>query len=48
MKVTDWAFQWKMRFNSDSKKQAQKLMFSRKVTAQKMKKSIMETSFFVQ
>ena len=30
MKISDWAFQWKMRFNPDPKKQAQEMIFSRK------------------
>ena len=29
IKISDWAFQWKMRFNSDPKKQAQEVIFSR-------------------
>ena len=29
-KISDWAFQWKMRFNPDPKKQAQELNFSKK------------------
>ena len=31
MKISDLAFQWKMRFNSDLKKQAQEVIFSRKI-----------------
>ena len=31
MKISDWAFQWKMRFNSDPKKQAEEVIFSRKI-----------------
>ena len=31
MKISDWAFQWKMRFNPDPKKQAQEVIFSRKI-----------------
>ena len=31
MKISDWAFQWKMRFNSDPKKQAHKVIFSGKI-----------------
>ena len=31
MKKSDWAFQWKKRFNSDPKKQAQEVIFSRKI-----------------
>ena len=30
MKISNWAFQWKMEFNPDPKKQAQELIFSRK------------------
>ena len=30
-KIGEWAFQWKMNFNPDPTKQAQKLIFSRKV-----------------
>ena len=30
MKNSDWAFQWKTRFNPDPKKQAQEVIFSRK------------------
>ena len=30
MKISDWAFHWKMRFNPDPKKQAQEIIFSRK------------------
>ena len=28
--INKWAFQWKMSFNPDSSKQAQKIIFSRK------------------
>ena len=31
IKINDWAFQWKMRFNPDPKKQAQEVIFSRKI-----------------
>ena len=31
MKISNWAFQWKMRFNPDPKKQAQEVIFSRKI-----------------
>ena len=31
MKINDEAFQWKMRFNLDPKKQAQEVIFSRKI-----------------
>ena len=31
MKINDEAFQWKMRFNPDPKKQAQEVIFSRKI-----------------
>ena len=31
MKVSNWAFQWKMRFNPDPNKQAQEVTFSRKI-----------------
>ena len=31
MKISDLAFQWKMRFNPDPKKQAQEVIFSRKI-----------------
>ena len=31
MKIIDLAFQWKMRFNPDPKKQAQEVIFSRKI-----------------
>ena len=30
MKISDWTFQWKMRFNPDPKKQTQEVIFSRK------------------
>ena len=30
-KINDWAFQWKMAFNTDRSKQAQEIMFSRKL-----------------
>ena len=30
MKISDWAFQWKMRFNPNPEKQAQGVIFSRK------------------
>ena len=30
-KISDWAFQWKMIFNPDASKQAQEVMFSRKI-----------------
>ena len=32
-KITRWAFQWKMSFNPDPEKQAQKVIFSRKSKA---------------
>ena len=32
IKISDWDFQWKMRFNSDPKKQAQEVIFSRKIS----------------
>ena len=31
MKISDWNFQWKMRFNPEPKKQAQEVIFSRKI-----------------
>ena len=31
-KISDWAFQWKMSFNPDPSKQAQEVIFSRKVS----------------
>ena len=31
MKISNWAFQWKMRFNPDPNKQAQEVIFSRKI-----------------
>ena len=31
MKISDLAFQWKMRFTPDPKKQAQEMIFSRKI-----------------
>ena len=30
-KISNWAFQWKMSFNPDIKKQAQEVIFSRKL-----------------
>ena len=30
-KVNDWAYQWKMNFNADPSKQAQEIIFSRKI-----------------
>ena len=30
MKISNWAFQWKMSFNPDPSKQAQEVIFSRK------------------
>ena len=30
-KISDWAFQWKTNFNPDPNKQAQEVIFSRKV-----------------
>ena len=30
-KISDWAFQWKMTFNPDPRKQAQEVTFSRKL-----------------
>ena len=30
-KISDWAFQWKMIFNPDASKQAQEVIFSRKI-----------------
>ena len=32
MKISDWTFQWKMRFNPDPKKQALEVIFSRKIS----------------
>ena len=31
MKISDWAFQWKIKFDPDPKKQPQKMIFSRKI-----------------
>ena len=31
MKISDWAFQWRMIFNPDSKKQVQEVIFSKKI-----------------
>ena len=31
-KISDWAFQWKMNFNPDPNKQAQEVIFSRKIS----------------
>ena len=31
MKISDWAFQWKIKFDPDPKKQPQKVIFSRKI-----------------
>ena len=31
MKISNWAFQWQMRFNPDLNKQAQEVIFSRKI-----------------
>ena len=31
MKISNWAFQWKMRFNSYPNKQVQEVIFSRKI-----------------
>ena len=31
MKISNWAFQWKMRFNPDPKKQAHEVIFSKKI-----------------
>ena len=31
-KISNWAYQWKMYFNSDPLKQAQEVIFSRKMT----------------
>ena len=30
-KISNWAFQWEMRFNPDPNKQAQEVIFSRKI-----------------
>ena len=30
--ICDWAYQWKIKFNSDLSKQAQEIIFSRKVS----------------
>ena len=32
-KISNWAFQWKMSFNPDVNKQAQEVIFSRKITS---------------
>ena len=31
IKISDWAFQWKMKFNPDPKNQVQEVIFSRKI-----------------
>ena len=31
IKISDWTFQWKMRFNPDPKKQAEEIIVSRKI-----------------
>ena len=31
IKISNWAFQWKMSFNADVNKQAQEVIFSRKI-----------------
>ena len=31
IRISSWAFQWKMRFNPDLNKQAQEVIFSRKI-----------------
>ena len=31
MKISDWAFQWKMRFDPDPKKRAQEMIFNRTI-----------------
>ena len=31
-KISEWAYQWKMSFNPDQNKQAQEVIFSRKIT----------------
>ena len=31
MKISNWAFQWKMRFNPDPMEQVQVVIFSRKI-----------------
>ena len=31
MKISDWAFQWKIRFDPDPKNQAQEVIFSGKI-----------------
>ena len=31
MKISNWAFQWKMKFNPDTNKQAQEIIFSGKI-----------------
>ena len=33
LKIQDWAYQWKMSFNSNRTKQAQEILFSRKKNA---------------
>ena len=33
-KINDWAYQWKMNFNPDPFKQAQEVLFSKKVKSQ--------------
>ena len=33
-KINDWAYQWKMNFNPDPSKQAQEVIFSRKIKSQ--------------
>ena len=30
--MSEWAYQWKMSFNSDQNKQAKEIIFSRKIT----------------
>ena len=31
LKINNWAYQWKMSFNPDPSKQAQEMIFSRKI-----------------
>ena len=46
-KISEWAFQWKMIFNPDARKQAQEVIFSRKIKKQHSSSSVFQQCYCV-
>ena len=44
-KISKWVFQWKMSFNPDPSKQAQKVIFSRKIKKLPHPSLVLQASF---